>query len=227
MKLIKDIRIYRSQTENIAGSSMPAQFSNYALHITAHRIAMKLRENGFSLGDFDHLYINLTTCPVADRLAPSKRGSDPFHKWYREYDAEISPQFYDTLETPQCIRPVTEILEQVLLKFFCTPQYDPELIHACISDALTQGAQMLVKYKEKQAAERKAILYLRYLDNGRYFPLLRVYDADDTLLLEQDLPETNHLDAYGTIRLSAKKVTIQPKKSAYAQTPEPLTFFIP
>ena len=79
---------------------------------------MKLRESGFSMGDFDHLYINLTTCEVEDNIAPSKRGTDKFHSWYREYDVGISEKLFDILETPQCIRSVIELLEQVLLKFF-------------------------------------------------------------------------------------------------------------
>ncbi len=83
---------------------------------------------------------------------------------------------------------------------------------------------MLIKFKEKQAANNKAVLYLRYLDNGRYLPLLRVFDLEDTILLEQDLPETNNLDAYGVIQLSGKKVTIKPRKNDLAQKLEPITF---
>lgn len=64
---------------------------------------------------------------------------------------------------------------------------------------------MLVKFKEKRASKKQAIIYLRYLDNCRYFPLLRIFDLDDTMILEKDLPETNSLDAYGEIQLSSKK----------------------
>ena len=43
MNTIKDIRIYRSQAENIAGNSLPHEFANKELSIMLHRIAMKLR----------------------------------------------------------------------------------------------------------------------------------------------------------------------------------------
>ena len=65
---------------------------------------------------------------------------------------------------------------------------------------------MLVKVlKRKELQKNKTIIYLRYLDNCRYFPLLRIFDLDDTMILEKDLPETNSLDAYGEIQLSSKK----------------------
>ena len=64
MSAIRDIRVYRSQIENIAGNSLPEGFENKHLHIILHRVAMKLSEHDFSMGDFHHLYVNLTTCEI-------------------------------------------------------------------------------------------------------------------------------------------------------------------
>ncbi|MBQ5310490.1 MAG: hypothetical protein ILP19_00385, partial [Oscillospiraceae bacterium] len=206
MNTIKDIRVYRSRTENTAGSSLPHEFANYELNMILRRITMKLRENSFTMGDFNHLYVNLTTYEIGDKIAPSPR-KDSNSAWFRYYDAQISEELYDALETPGCIPSVIEIVEQVLIKFFCTAQFGADGIRACVSEAVEQGENMLMRFKEKRASKNKAVIYLRYLDNGRYFPLLRVYDTEDTVLLERDLPETNSLDAYGEIQLSAKKVT--------------------
>lgn len=71
-KIISDIRVYKSVVDNIDGNSMPASLGNKPLNITVHRIVMKLRENGFSLGAFDHLYINLTTCIEPGRFNRQK-----------------------------------------------------------------------------------------------------------------------------------------------------------
>lgn len=109
------------------------------------------------------------------------------------------------METSDCIQSVIEIVEQVLIKYFCTAKHDSEFIRSCVSEAVEQGENMLVKFKEKRASKKQAIIYLRYLDNCRYFPLLRIFDLDDTMILEKDLPETNSLDAYGEIQLSSKK----------------------
>ena len=226
MNTIKDIRIYRSQAENIAGNSLPHEFANKELSIMLHRIAMKLREHDFTLGDFNHLYVNLTTCMVDDKIAPSKRGKDRYFPRFRYYDVEISQPFFDTLETSDCIQSVIEIVEQVLIKYFCTAKHDSEFIRSCVSEAVEQEENMLVKFKEKRASKKQAIIYLRYLDNCRYFPLLRIFDLDDTMILEKDLPETNSLDAYGEIQLSSKKITIKPRKNQYARNSDPITFIL-
>jgi len=64
------------------------------------------------------------------------------------------------------------------------------------------------------------------LNNGYYKPLLKVYDLEDTLLLEKDLPEMTELLALGEIGLSSKKVTIKPRKNYFARNLEFVTFII-
>ena len=109
---------------------------------------------------------------------------------------------------------------------FATPEFDEERIRSCVSTAVEQGEKMLVVYKEKKASKNKAVIFLRYLDNGKTFPLLRVFDLDDNLILERDLPETNDLYSYGEIQLSSKKVTIKPRKNSYTENLEPMSFDI-
>ena len=226
MNLIKDIRIYRSNIENADNNSLPSSFENKNIHCILHRIAMKLSEHNFSLGDFDHLYINATTCYVDGGISPANRTIDKYHPWYRYYDVEISQEFFDLLESSQCENEVIKIVEQVIQKYFSTPDFDSEKIHCCISEAVENGENMLMKFKEKNSPKNKAVIYLRYSDDARYFPLLRVWDSEDNLLLEQDLPKTQTLDAYGEIQLSSKKVTIKPRKNTFAINLEPMTFIL-
>ncbi|PWJ71130.1 hypothetical protein B0O40_0994 [Ruminococcaceae bacterium R-25] len=223
MQPIKDIRIYRSTIENIPGNSLPEGFYNLELCAVARRIVMKLQENGFSMGDFHHLYINLTTCREEGTFSLSQRGRDPYFPWYRYYDVGVSQAFYDSLETRECIEKVIGLVEQVLLSF-ATPEFDEDEIRHCIAEAVEQGEKMTMVYKEKQASKNKAVIYLRYLDNGKYFPLLKVFDLDGSIMFERDLPETNDLYDYGEIRLSSKKVTIKPRKNSYTKNQEAMSF---
>ena len=223
MKVIKDIRFYRSRIENVPGNSFPESFYNLELCRIAERVAWKLRESGFVLGDYHHLYINLTTCKVEGKIRPSARGKDPYFPWYRYYDVEVSQELFDSLETHGCIEQVVGLLEQVL-NVFATNDFNMTRIHDCINEAVTKGEKMTVVFKEKTSSKNKAIVYLRVLDNGRYFPLLRVYDVNDNVILERDLPETNCLDPYGEIQLSSRKVTIKPRKNCLAVDLEPMTF---
>jgi hypothetical protein len=71
-----------------------------------------------------------------------------------------------------------------------------------------------MKYKEKISTNRKAVVFLRYLDTCRFYPLLRVYDREEHLLFEADLPETLMLDYLGEIQVSAKQVAIKPRKNS-------------
>ena len=214
MTVIADIRIYRCTVENVTGV-WPEGFASKELNAVARRICMKLRENNFSMGDFSHLYINLSTCLAEGEVQPANKSPDRYHPWYRYYDVGISRSLYDSLETPDCIPVVSGLIEKVLKTRFSTPEFDGEKISACVSEAVTQGADMLMKFKEKRSSQRRAVLYLRYLDNCKYFPLLRVYDNDDNIVFERDLPESHTLDDYGQITVSSKKVTIRPRKNSW------------
>ena len=219
MKIISDIRLYKSNIENIDGNSLPDGFSYPQISADVNRVVMKLRENNFSLGDFDHLYINFTTCAVDSGIALSKRSVDKYHPWYRYYDVHIDDTMFSQLETENMSDEIINLLKKVLKKFG-----DEKLISSCISEALTQKEQMLMKFKEKQTAKRKAIIYLRYLDNCHYLPVLKVFDLDENLLFKTNLPEANCLDYLGNIQLSNKKVTIKPRKNSYAVNLEPICF---
>lgn len=225
MVIIQDIRIYRCVVENITGVN-PESFFNKELCAVARRICMKLREKEFSMGEFHHLYINLTTCLEEGTVKPANREVDRYFPWYRYYDVGISQELYDRLETRECIPIVTEILEKVLKSQFSTVEFDENNISDCVSEAVGQGEDMLMKFKEKITSKGKAVLYLRYLDNGRYFPLLKVFDSDESLILEEDLPESQTLDNYGQISLTSKKVTISPRKNSQSEFYEKIEYVL-
>ena len=71
-KIASEIRIYKSDIPNIVGNVLPSSINNKTLNVVLHRIMMKLRENEFSLGEFDHLYINFTTCLDKGFMMPAK-----------------------------------------------------------------------------------------------------------------------------------------------------------
>ena len=81
-----------------------------------------------------------------------------------------------------------------------------------------------MRYKSKETANRKAVLYLRLLDSGDYYPLLCVYDADGNELMKKDLSVSADLNPYGTIGLSSKKVIINPKSNAFTTELKPISF---
>jgi len=225
MAIIQDIRIYRCMVENVTGVN-PEGFFNPKLCAVTRRICMKLREKEFSMGDFHHLYINLTTCLEEGTVKPANKEPDRYFPWYRYYDVGISQELYNILESEECIQSVEELLEKVLKSQFSTAEFNECKISDCVSEAVTQGEDMLMKFKEKITSKGKAVLYLRYLDNGRYFPLLKVFDADKNLILEKDLPESQTLDNFGQISLTSKKVTISPRKNSRSEFYEKIEYVL-
>lgn len=221
MKLIKDIRIYKSKIENIDGNSLPSEFAKKSLNVILHRIVMKLRENKFSLGDFDHLYLNYTTCLPDGSIEPAKRSVDYYHPWYRYYDIGIGVNMYDSLDENSEF--VIDNLQRTLVKYF-SDAVTPTEITEYITTVVQEGQNMKVLYKEKKAAENSAVVYLRYLDSGMYWPLLYVYNLAGQEIFRTDLPKMIDLYSLGEIQLSSKKITIKPRKNIFSKKRKPITY---
>lgn len=223
-KIASDIRIYKSEIPNIVGNVLPSSINNKTLNVVLHRIMMKLRENEFSLGEFDHLYINFTTCLDKGFMMPAKRGRDPHHPWYRYYDIGVDEAFYNELDFEKSIESIILLVEKLLLQYFATDEATQEIVESSIKDAVSQKEDMLMRYKVKETVNRKAVLYLRYLDSGNYYPLLCVYDVEGNELLKKDLSVSSDLNPYGIICLSSKKVIIKQKSNAFTVELKPISF---
>ena len=80
-RILKDIRFYESEYENIDGQSMPHELGKLFIPTTdtnyiGKRIARKLNELKYTYGEFDHIYINLTTAISENNLVVSNRNID-------------------------------------------------------------------------------------------------------------------------------------------------------
>ena len=223
MKVIKDIRLYKSEEKNEYGNPIATSFADKKLNAVIHRIVMKLRENGFSLGDFDHLYINFVTFDITEKIYLSEE-IDRYHPWYRNCFINIEKELYDSIGKLDTYDFIINAIVDVLTTYFVTEEFDSKCIKYCISHAVEQGENMLMRFKEKKSTKRKAIVFLRYLDDCVYYPLLRVYDLDNNMLFEKDLPKTLTLDCFGEIQVSTKRIKIKPRKNAFSAFKKEVTF---
>lgn len=213
MKVISDIRMYKSsENENHIG------FASKPLNLAVRRVTMKLREQNFSLGEFDHLYLNFTTCRPEGTIDLIDK-VDRYHPWYRYCDIGVSQDEYDRLGTGDCTGYVYAKMETVLVSLFNSE----EVVKKSIAEA-KMGSEMLMHFKEKRSAKGIATIYLRLLDNGKYLPLLCVTNLDGNDIFRANLPETIDLNIIGEIQLNSKKVTVKPRKNAFAKGLEPISF---
>lgn len=127
MNPIADIRIYCEGSRPI---------DDKPLHLALRRIAMKLRQNGFSLGDFDHLYLNLTTSPMPGGIAPAQRTGHGEPAWLLSYDVQVAQKLYAQLGSPQSHKAVFRLVEETLTRTFATPAFPAEQIQACITETI-------------------------------------------------------------------------------------------
>lgn len=212
-RIIQDIRLYKSDS----------QFAGKPLNAMVKRIVMKLRENEFTLGEFDHLYINFVPREQDAQICLS-REVDRYHPWYRYCTVPVDADLYGKLGSRDARECVVQWIATVLTAYFASGDFDEARILSCVRQAVAQGESMRMKFKEKVSARRRAVVFLRCLDNCRFHPLLQVLDMEGNLLFEQDLPETVTLDYLGEIQVSAKRVTIKPRKNAYTAQLSPLIF---
>ena len=222
-KIISDIRLYKSESKNEYGIYTTSHFADKKLNAIVQRVVMKLRENEFSLGEFDHLYINFTTCDIGGETILSDY-VDKYHPWYRYCLVHIEKETYDKLDSLENYDYIVKWIRNILVVYFSSQDFNETRILSCVQKALEQGENMLMKFKEKFSTNRKAIVFLRCLDSCKFHPLLRVYDAEDNLLLEKDLPETVSLDYLGNIQVSSKRVTIKPRNNSFIAQAAPLVF---
>ncbi len=80
-RIIKDIRFYESDKQNVVGESMPQDlghlfFPTKDTSYIGQRIARKLNELKFNYGEFDHIYINLSTFLKENEIVISNRNID-------------------------------------------------------------------------------------------------------------------------------------------------------
>ncbi len=224
MKIIKDIRLYKSDIDNIDGNSRPSGFDNRSLNLTVHRIVMKLREYSFSLGEFDHLYLNFTNCLPDKTIILSKRTIDRYHPWYRYYDIGIKQEVFVQLGHGDTVPEILELIELTLIQCFAPDEHVKQVIESAVDEAVTNGDQMLMRFKEKKAAKTTAVIYLQFLETARYQPIISVCDLQGKELLRESLPHTVDLSSIGEIQLSSKKVTVKPRKNVFAKDLEPISF---
>ena len=222
-KIISDIRLYKSEAQNEYGGYITVSFGDKKLNAIIKRMVMKLRENEFSLGEFDHLYIKFTTSDVPENMEISDQ-VDRYHPWYRYCNVHVEKDLFEKLGRPETWNDIVHLISTVLITYFSSENFDEASILSCIRQAIEQGEEMLMKFKEKVSTKRKAVVFLRFLDSCKFYPLLRVYDSEDNLLFEKDLPETVMLDYLGEIQVSTKRVTIKPRKNAFTTQAKPLSF---
>ena len=209
-RIIKDIRYYESNTANIEGSSMPHDLGQLFQPTTdtnyiGQRIARKLNEFKFSYGEFDHIYINLTTALAENTLVISNRNLD---KRIKYIDYGLLPTGYNTLSDTDknlLLKSITfRILKDISIadKSNLKKVEDVEILISNLDTEIsihyktkeTNNYKLDISYQIKPASSstRAIIKYLNKKDNSKrkgFIPLQYyddIYSLVDTITFKDD-----------------------------------------
>lgn len=225
MSVISDIRLFHSETETTKGNPWPTICGTKQQHALATRIALKLRENKFSFGDFSGLFINFTPhlhdgeVRFADLPLLYRN-----ERWLRYCDVGVPQDFYTSLFAEQGADTETMFgyIQNALL--FCAPNRSTDsLIKNTVREALNQGENFLSIFRKKENAATTAIVTLGISDNIHFLLRLKVYDSEKNLCIDRNiLPYFRQPEYVGEVRLTSKAVTVYPRKNAFTTNLRPL-----
>lgn len=223
MKLIQDIRLFESETPNADGNPHPEQigrlfqYDDMACLDTLQRLLFLLRHRGFSFRDFDHLYVNFTSCVPHGEVRDVNRYNIREFSWYQYVDTGCDPALFNHW----CPKEKTDfILESIrkaaLLK---APEDLRSLFDATFREVLQKGEKLLIPYKQKETDGHLAEILTRITDDLDFMPLIRVTDKDGSILAEQELRgygRDEFISQIGTITIGKHSLRIAPRKNWYA-----------
>ena len=207
-RILKDIRFYESEKQNIEGQSMPRDLGNLFLPTKettyiGQRIARKLNELKFSHGAFDHIYFNFTTFLKENEIVVSNRNIDERIK-YLDFgiNAEKIKSFSDS-EKNSFIKSATfkglrqisfdsnlELLtktEELISKFdteikihFKSKETNSFIVDIYYQiESLNGGTKAIIEYKDKKNNICSSVNYkLQFYDD--------IYTLVDTISLTGD-----------------------------------------
>lgn len=218
-RVIKDIRYYESKTENIDGNSMPGNlgklfYSTADTNYIGQRIARKLNELDFSYGEFDHIYINLTTALNENELIISKRNID---KRIKYIDYGLLPRSYNEL-TDNNKDGLLKLITFKVLKHISAPE-SSTLNKVKEVEAIMErmDTEIRINYKTKETSNYKIdISYQINPKNASTRAIVEYVNKKDNSRREGFIPLYFYEDIYpliDSITLKDNILIFKPKKS--------------
>lgn len=167
-KTLRDIRFYTSEESNYSGKGIPSDCSGLlhyptVLNCWGGRIAQRLESDSFSLGDFDHLYINFT-CGIPDgEFRFADRATE---KWMRYVDVGVN---FDSLREFDEDTLEKFLIERALnsLLFLSKGDTNKARIVENLREEITKhGTDIEIRVKEKLTRTYSVLVTYKLRPNG-------------------------------------------------------------
>lgn len=211
MNLIQDIRFFSEHPD-----PMLAKYHIHGMKDILQRLLFLLRHEGFTFGDFDHLYMNYTPSLPHGEVRPSQRPVDRYHPWLRDTDAGCDIDLFRSMTREEQRRFLSETIRKAALLH--ADEGNAAIFENCYQSVMAHGPALVIPYKEKSGEHLRIAISTTIDDDARFHPIVRIYDKADTLLLEEHLKSCGReafLAQFGTITLGKRTVRIDPRKSDF------------
>jgi hypothetical protein len=216
-RILKDIRFYESEKQNIEGQSMPRDLSKLFIptkdtNYIGQRIARKLYELKFTYGKFDHIYINFTTFLKENEIVISNRNID---KQIKYLDFGINPENLNSLsdsEKNSFIKSATfKALRQI------SNDTNLELINHTEKLISEFDTEIKIHFKSKETNSFKIDIYYQIEAlNGGTKAIIEYKSKKNIFCCSINYKLQFYEDIYtliDTISLTADTIILNPKKS--------------
>ena len=211
MNLIQDIRFFSEHPDPVL-----AKYHIHGMKDILQRLLFLLRHEGFTFGDFDHLYMNYTPSLPHGEVRRSPRPVDRYHPWLRYTDAGCAIDIFTSMTVSEQRQFLAQTIQKAV--HLHADEENRVIFDRCYQLVMTLGAALEIPYKEKSGEHLRIAISTTIDDDTRFHPIVRIYDKADTLLLEEQLRSCGReafLAQFGTITLGKRTVRIDPRKSDF------------
>jgi hypothetical protein len=216
-RILKDIRFYESENQNIEGQSMPHELGRLFIPTKdttyiGQRIARKLNELKFSYGEFDHIYINLTTFLKENEIVVSNRNLD---KRIKYLDFGINSENLNSLSDIE----KNNFIKSTTFKALRQISNDTNLELVNQTEKLTSefDTELKIHFKSKETSSFKIDIYYQIETvNGGTKAIIEYKDKKKKFCSLTNYKLQFYEDIYtlvDTIGLTENTVILKPKKS--------------
>ncbi len=221
-KIIKDIRYCESNVPNIVGNSMPHNLGELFkptsdTNYIGQRIARKLNELKFSYGEFDHIYINLTTVLSENELVISNRNID---KRIKYIDFGVSTTNYNTLLDADKNQLLKSITFRILKHISIADNLNMKLVNEVELLMAKIDTEIQISYKTKETSNYKIDIHYQISPiNSTTRAIVTYLDKKNNSSRQGFIPIQFYDDIYylvDTITLNGDDLIFNPKKSFIA-----------
>ena len=216
-RILKDIRFYESEKQNIEGQSMPHELGKLFIptndtNYIGQRIARKLNELKYSYGEFDHIYINLTTVIKVNEIIVSNRNID---KRIKYVDFGINSEKLNALQDSEKDNFIKSTTFKVLTHI--SKDEGLELIKQTENLLTEFDTEIKIHFKTKETNSYKINIYYQIKAlNGGTKAIIEYKDRKNNICRVANYKLQFYEDIYtlvDAINLKDDKIILKPKKS--------------